>query len=137
MAEPRDRDARDEDLKRMVGRISLDLNVFAVPAHVALMDLWGECRSARDRADVAESHLAELQATYDACWTENKDLEATKFERAIIRETLEFANKVLLLSDPDVQAQHEQGLIDIREGRGMSLAELKARVAAKEGRTDG
>jgi len=48
-----------------------------------------------------------------------------KFERAIVREALSFAERVMLLSDPAVQNDHEQGLSEIRDGKGLSLAAFR------------
>jgi hypothetical protein len=49
----------------------------------------------------------------------------TKFERAIVKEALTFAQKVLMLSDPAVQSEHEQGLSESRSGKGISLEEFR------------
>jgi len=48
-----------------------------------------------------------------------------KFEKAIVKEALSFAERVMLLSDPEVQADHEQGLSEIKKGKGLSLEDLR------------
>lgn len=55
-----------------------------------------------------------------------------KFQEAILREAIAFAQKVVLFSDPEIQASHEQGLQEIREGKALTIEELRAARAPKE-----
>jgi hypothetical protein len=50
------------------------------------------------------------------------------FNQAIVREAVDFANKVLLMADPDIQQQHERGMEQIRQGKFMTLDELREKL---------
>jgi hypothetical protein len=50
------------------------------------------------------------------------------FSVAIVREAVDFANKILMLSDPEVQRQHERAMQQRGEGKSMSLDELREKL---------
>lgn len=50
------------------------------------------------------------------------------FERAIAAMAIEFAQKVIVLADPDVQTEHQRGLEAIDAGRGLSLDDLRTHL---------
>ena len=53
---------------------------------------------------------------------------AQKFNQAIVQEAVDFANKVILMADPDLQQQHERGMEQIRQGKSMTLEQVREKL---------
>lgn len=58
----------------------------------------------------------------------DRQTTAQSFNQAIVREAVDFANKVMLMADPEVQRQHERGMEQIRQGDSMTLEELREKL---------